>query len=447
MAEQTARELGLELLLKSEQSGAFSNLALDSALSKSRFEQRDKNFVSALYYGVLERKLTLDFILSHYSKLPLSKLSVDVLNILRIGLYQLLYMDAVPDSAAVNESVKLVEKVRKKSAKGFVNAILRQFLRDQKRIPYPDRSQSLVSFLSIQYSCPEWLVAQWLEDYGEEHIEQILSTSLGRPPITLRVNTTKTTAEALRQALLKEKIIAEIHPVLSDALIWKGSGEIEQMSAYQQGLFHVQDIASQLCCMALAPRPGEYLLDVCSAPGGKAFTLAMMMENKGKLVACDLYPKRTKLIENGASRLGLTMIQAIPANANEFHPEFCGADRVLCDVPCAGLGVIRRKPEIKYKKPEELDRLPEIQYNILCNASRYLKKGGQLIYSTCSLSKKENEQVVARFLGDHAEFSSAPFPAAFLDGYGGESGMVTLFPQADGSDGFFIALLKKQDEE
>ncbi len=444
MTEKNARQTALELLLKSERNGVFSNLALDAALSQSRLEQRDKSFVSALYYGVLERKLTLDFIISRYSDLPVPKISADILCILRMGLYQLLYMDAVPDSAAVNESVKLVDTVRKKSAKGFVNAVLRHFVRDGKKIAYPDKQQSLVSYLSVAYSCPEWLVAQWLADYGQERTEQILSASLGRPPITLRVNTVNTTAEALCRQLSEEKVSATIHPTLPDCLVLSKSGDIEGLAAYRDGLFHVQDIASQLCCLALDPQEGEYVLDVCAAPGGKTFTTAMLMKNKGRLIACDLYPKRTKLVENGAVRLGISVIEAIPANANEFHPEFCGADRVLCDVPCAGLGVIRRKPEIKYKNPEELDRLPEIQYNILCNASRYVKPGGTLLYSTCSLSKKENEQIAERFLRKHTEFVQKPFPPAFQAVCRAEGGMLTLFPQADGSDGFFIALFQNR---
>ena len=447
MTEKSARQLALELLLKSECNGAFSNLALDAVLSQATLEQRDKSFISALYYGVLERKITLDHIVSQYSKLPIAKISPDVMNILRLGLYQLLYMNAVPDSAAVNESVNLVETVRKKSAKSFVNAILRQFIRDGKEIRYPDADKSPIPYLSIVYSCPEWLVSQWLADYGREATEQILSASLGEPPITLRVNTTKVTAEELCRLLSEENVSAKPHPTVENCLILKKAGDIERLSAYRKGLFHVQDIASQLCCMALDPKPKDYVLDLCAAPGGTTFTIAILMENQGKLIACDLYPKRTKLVENGANRLGLSAIQAIPANANEFHPEFCGADCVLCDVPCAGLGVIRRKPEIKYKKPEELDRLPEIQYNILCNASNYVKTDGRLVYSTCSLSKKENEQVVARFLESHPAFSLQAFPDSFPLKRNAESGMITLFPQSDGSDGFFIALLKKQHGE
>ena len=444
MREKTARRTAWELLLKTEQDGAFSNLALDAALTKANLEQRDKSFVSALYYGVLERKITLDFVVSSYSDRPVNKISIDILCVLRLGLYQLLYMNTVPDSAAVNESVKLTENIGKKSAKGFVNAVLRHFIRDGKKISYPDREQKNVSFLSVYYSCPEWLVKQWLNDYGLSRTEQILSASLGRPPVTLRVNTIKISSAKLLQKLTLEGASVKPHPLISECIIFLGGCSIEMLPSYREGFFFVQDIASQLCCKVLAPQNGESILDVCAAPGGKSFSCALMMNNMGKIISCDLYPKRTRLVEQGADRLGLSVIQTAVANAKEFHEAFTGADRVLCDVPCSGLGVIRRKPEIKYKAPEELKELPDIQYQILCNASIYVRSGGTLLYSTCSLSKQENEQVVLRFLNEHREFAAKPFslPDSIAEGY--ETGIATLFPQPDGSDGFFIALLQKQ---
>lgn len=443
MPDRTARRTALELLLKTEQKGAFSNLALDAALSGMTLEQRDKSFISALYYGVLERRITLDYVVSAYSDRPVAKISADILCILRMGLYQLVYMDAIPDSAAVNESVKLVEQVGKKSAKGFVNAVLRHFIRDGKKIHFPDKETSPSEYLSVFYSCPEWLVRQWLDDYGQLRTNQILSASLGRPPVTLRVNTIKITTEELLQRLEKEGANVRLHPTISDCIVFCGGGSVEAFPSYQDGLFFVQDIASQLCCRVLAPQKGERLLDICAAPGGKSFSCALLMENDGELLACDLYPKRLKLLEDGAKRLGLSIIRTVAANGMEHHEELAGADKVLCDVPCSGLGVIRRKPEIKYKSPSELDRLPEIQYRILCNASGYVRAGGSLLYSTCALSKRENENVVLRFLKEHHEFQAKPFSLSSVFSDGAERGMATLFPEPNGSDGFFIALLQR----
>ncbi len=446
MAKKSARQTALELLIKSDRSGAFSNLVLDAVLSQSPLSAQDKRFVSVLYYGVLERKITLDHIISGYSRIRLEKISVDILNIIRLGLYQLSYLDHVPDSAAVNESVKLVEIVRKKSAKGFVNAILRQFIRDQKVIRYPDQETERNTYLSVFYSCPEWLVKRWIADYGLIRTQQILSASLGAAPITLRVNTQKITAKDLSDRLMQEGVHATLHPTVSDCLILHHGGDLEQLMCYRDGLFHVQDIASQICCRVLDPQPGETVLDVCAAPGGKTFTTAQLMQNKGRVIACDLYPKRTCLIDSGAKRLGLSVVETKTANAAEYDSAFCGADRVLCDLPCAGLGVIRRKPEIKYKTAKELDKLPEIQYNILCNVSRYLKKGGRLVYSTCSLSQAENEQVVRRFLASHPNFFVSPVAADLPIDYEMTDGMLTLFPQPNGSDGFFIAVLQNQSK-
>lgn len=438
---ETARQTALNLLIKAEKGQAYSNLALNAALSQSQLSAQDRSLVTALFYGVLERKITLDYVIQQYSNLKLNKISFDILSVLRMGVYQLAFMEAIPDSAAVNESVMLAEYCRKKSAKGFVNAVLRSFVRDHNQIAYPD-SQNLSFCYSVRYSCPEWLVKKWISEYGMERTEQILAHSLGRPPVTVRVNTLKITAEALLQRLRDEKVIARLHPIVQNCITIEKSGDIEQLPSYQQGQFYVQDIASQLCCLALAPQKGERILDLCAAPGGKSFTTALLMENSGTLESFDLYPKRTHLIETGAKRLGISNIKIGTANANCFLPELVGADRVLCDVPCAGLGVIRRKPEIKYKQPEDLERLPEIQYSILQNASRYLKCGGVLLYSTCSLSIEENEKVAERFLEENNNYRLMPITDTGYSEIDGK-GMVTLFPDKNGSDGFFFARFQR----
>ena len=438
---ETARQTALNLLIKAEQGQAYSNLALNAALSQSQLSAQDRSLVTALFYGVLERKITLDYVIQQYSNLKLNKISFDILSVLRMGIYQLTFMDAIPDSAAVNESVMLAEYCRKKSAKGFVNAVLRSFVRDDKQIVYPD-AQNLIAYYSVRYSCPEWLVEKWISEYGAEQTEQILAHSLGRPPVSIRVNTLKITAEALLRQLAEEKVKARLHPMVQNCIVIDKSGDMERLPSYQQGLFYVQDIASQLCCLSLAPQKGERVLDLCAAPGGKSFTTALLMENTGSVESFDLYPKRTRLIETGAERLGIGIIQVSTSNANQFLPELVGADRVLCDVPCAGLGVIRRKPEIKYKQPEDLKRLPEIQYSILQNASRYPKCGGVLLYSTCSLSLEENNKVAERFLAENKNYRLMPMTNTGYSEIDG-NGMVTLFPDKNGSDGFFFARFQR----
>ncbi len=440
---KTARQTAFELLKRLETSSSYSNIALDAELSKSGLDQRDKAFVTALFYGVLERKITLDAVIGRYSKLPQEKITADIRSILRMGVYQLLYMDSVTDAAAVNESVLMAEYCRKKSAKGFVNAILRAFIRDGKNLFLPDKEKHFTEYLSFLFSCPVWLAEKWVREYGAQQAELILNHSLGRPPITLRVNTLRITVKALAERLTAEGAAVSEHPFVEDCLTLNRGGDIERLPAYQEGLFWVQDIASQLCCAALDARPGERVLDLCAAPGGKSFTSAVRMQNQGSLEAFDLSAKRAGLIEKGASRLGLTNIRVKAADAREYLPELAGADRVLCDVPCSGLGVIRRKPEIKYKPPEELARLPEIQAAILRNGSRYVRPGGILLYSTCALSREENERNAERFLAENTAFEPYTFPERYR-GILGEGHMATLFPDKTGSDGFFLAVFRRK---
>ncbi|HKM32642.1 MAG TPA: 16S rRNA (cytosine(967)-C(5))-methyltransferase RsmB [Oscillospiraceae bacterium] len=419
-----ARHIAMDLLIRLERDESYSNILLDHAI-KDIQDGKEKAFTAALFYGVLERKLSLDHIIASLSSIPLAKLSPQVHQILRIAIYQLMYMDYVPESAAVNEAVNLTEKANVKSAKGFVNAVLRNFIRSGKKLDLSgmDRLQAL----SIEYSCPLWLVQKLHKEYG--HIEEILSTTMERPPLAIRVNTVKTTADELVKKLAPQGIMVEKSKELADCLIIDKAGDIERLSEYMDGLFHVQDISSQLCCTMLAPQPGETILDLCSAPGGKTFTLAQLMDNKGEIIACDLHRKRVDLVSSGAKRLGLDIIKTMVSNAKEHNPEMPMADKILCDVPCSGLGIIRRKPEIKYKPQAMHDALPEIQLTILKNSANYLKAGGTLIYSTCTLSRAENDDVVDKFLKDSPHFS--------------EIERQTFLPERASGDGFFAAKLQK----
>ncbi len=433
------RLTAVKMLLKMEESDSYSNILLDSVLSEAKLSERDKAFAAALFYGVTERRITLDHIIAVNSKIPFHKLDKAAVAILRAGLYQLLYMDSVPESAAVNESVKLCKKLRLFSAQGFVNGMLRGFVRGGKKISYLGMERA--DRLSVEYSCPRWLVEKWIEEYDVERTVQALKASVGKPPVYARVNTIRTSADKLLERLRQEKIPARKYPALDDCIVLGKTGDIEKSKAFREGLFHVQDISSQLCCLTLRPVVNETVIDICAAPGGKSFTMAELMSNNGSLYSLDLHDMRVGLIEDGAARLGIRIITAKQGDATRYNPELPQADRVLCDVPCSGLGVIRRKPEIKYKNPAEFEELPQIQRRILETASKYVKAGGTLVYSTCTLSKAENDDVAEGFREVHPEFvpivQDVPVEGAE------NSYKRTYFPDENGGDGFFTASFRR----
>ncbi len=432
-----ARKVAFEALMKLERDSAFSNLTLDGFLNKYEMEPRDKSFVSALFYGVIERKLTLEYNLSLYLQKPLSKLKPEAAMILRLGAYQLLFMDKIPSSAAINESVKLSKKYCS-YASGLINAVLRKTDKSGLILPEDDKS---AYFLSVKYSCEKWLCEKWIKEYGYENAEGVLAASAGSPETFVRVNTTKVSDDILIDELKKEGVYSEKTYIDNALKIRLNGNDTEKLSCFKKGLFHVQDLASQICIKALDAKEGERIFDLCSAPGGKAYTAAEYMNNKGDVLCFDKYEGRVNLINKGAERLGLDIINGAVSDALIYRDELGTADRVLCDVPCSGTGIIRRKPEIKYKSEEELSGLPEIQYNILVNGSKYVKKGGRLIYSTCALSKDENEHVCERFLRNFADFKAITPLAEFSD-----KPFVTLMPHTNSSDGFFIAGFERKSD-
>lgn len=420
------RQTAFRVLLRVERENAYSNLALDAELKRSA-NGAPAAFVTALVYGVLERQITLDFVLQQYLLKPLRKLRPEVRVVLRMGVLQLYFMDKVPASAAVNESVKLVKKNGCAYASGLVNSVLRKI--SETPLTYPETGD-LVSDWSIRYACPKALVERLVKEYGAADTQSFLAASLGGAPTVLRVNTLKTTAKALQSRLQSEGIETSAG-TLENTLVVQSGGAIEQLSSYREGLFHVQDTASMLCVQALGLQPGQTLLDMCAAPGGKSFTAAQIMQNQGSIMAFDLHKHRVQLISDGAKRLGISIIDAQAQDAAVFHAALeKTADRVLCDVPCSGLGVLRRKPEIRLRELTFIDNLTEIQYNILVHASKYLRMGGILVYSTCTLNRAENEGVCDRFLREN--------PAYQKDG-----DYKTLLPHKDGTDGFFIARLRR----
>ncbi|MCQ2408031.1 MAG: 16S rRNA (cytosine(967)-C(5))-methyltransferase RsmB [Oscillospiraceae bacterium] len=450
-----ARLLCVRTLIRSIESKSYSNLSLTQALmDAAQISPQDSALCRRIFRGTLERMLTLDACIAAHSKRPPEKLDLPVLCVLRCGIYELLYLHT-PESAAVNLWTEAVKHLKKTSAAGMVNAVLRGFIRGGRVIPMPEDE---LAAMSVQYSVPVPLLTALLHDYDRETVTAFLADAEDAPPVYIRRNPLFASEEEFLHIIAAEPVseipcayrlrrrgeTAEIPTVINGE-------ETVPIDPYRSGLiteakpmgkgWHIQDLASQLCCLALDPQPGETVLDVCAAPGGKTFTIAELMQDSGEVYAYDLHEKRVGLIRRGAEKIGLQCIRTQTGDARKTEKP--KADRVLCDVPCSGFGVIRRKPEIRYKSLEEAAGLPEIQYEILETSARAVKSGGVLVYSTCTVLRRENEDVVRRFLAAHPEFRPErpwqDIPA--LAGCGQE--MTTLFPQMLGSDGFFIAKMRK----
>lgn len=415
-----ARKIAIKALLKIENKSAYSNITLNSVFSQVEVSPEDKSFVTALVYGVLDRRITLRYILKKFIKTPLKKISGYTLAVLETALYQIMYMDKIPNFSAVDEAVKLIKNSKENKNSGFVNAVLRNILRQENLLPKGDTAEDL----SVIYSCPIDIVNSFINDYGKENAKEFLSQSLLPAPVTIKVNTVKTNVDYVKENIGVECKDTEI----DNALVLKEGIDIAKNPLYKNGLFFVQDLASQKTVSILNPKPNERMLDLCAAPGGKTFSAAINMQNKGEIVSCDLYSQRVSLIEKSAKRLGLDIVKATLNDATVFNENLGLFDCVLCDVPCSGLGIIRRKPDIKYKDFNEFDSLIEIQLKILKTAVKYLKPGGRILYSTCTLRKKENENVVNSFLLEYNEFHKK-YEHTFL-------------PHIDKTDGFYCALLE-----
>lgn len=420
-----ARKLAVKALTKIERDKAYSNIVINSFLKETALTKEDKALFSALVYGVLDRKITLDWVLDGFMKKPVSKTSPFTLNVLRVGLYQIMYMDKIPHSAAVYEAVKLTKQSRESKNAAFVNAVLRAAVRSEIKLPEGNTPEEM----SIKYSAPLWMTKSFTDDYGTENAENLLMKSLEPPKVVLRVNTVKIDRVELARRLLEKGISAQ-EGEMPDSLIVEKGIDISTDELYKEGLFYAQDYASQKAVSLLAPEPGSRVLDLCAAPGGKSFTAACLMKNRGEIISCDLYEQRVGLIRSSAERLGLDIIKPAVNDACVFNAELGMFDYVLCDVPCSGLGVIRRKPELKYKTVNDFSYLEDIQYKILCNASKYLKDTGRILYSTCTLRSAENEKLVIRFKKEYNEFETV-YEHTFL-------------PHIDNTDGFYCALLEKR---
>jgi 16S rRNA (cytosine967-C5)-methyltransferase len=445
-----ARECALKALAEIETKEAYSNLVLKKNLRDDSLDARDRAFVTELVYGTVTRKLTLDWVISRFSKTKLSKLSRWVLQILRMGAYQLLFLDRVPASAACNTAVDLAGKYAKASS-GFINAILRNISRQKAEIDFQNpQSGSLSSDLSLRYSFPEYLVKNWISEFGPDFTRELLEALLERPDFSVRVNTLKTNPRDLVAELSEAGIKALPGRFLPEALVLQGATDISQNQAFLEGRIIVQDESSMLVARLLDPQPGERVLDVCAAPGGKTTHIAQLMQDQGHITAWDVHEHKTELIRENAQRLGIHIIDVKQRDAMEnTDGEKERYHRVLVDAPCSGTGIIRRKPDIKWQRnQDDFSSLVEVQQKILYNAGSTVVPGGVLVYSTCSLDVRENEQIIRYFLNTGAGFELTPLhnllPADLAGKQGIHEGMLRLYPHIDGTDGFFIARLKKK---
>lgn len=435
-----ARETALNVLIAARQEGGWSNSVLKNYIRRDKLDRRDAALATRLCYGVTQNRYKLDFYLEQLLTGKVSALHPVIRDILHLGLYQLFEMDKVPQSAAVNESVELAKKYcpRQKFAPGLVNGVLRNGVRNGASLQQPTGWQE-------KYSHPQALIDLLKSYVGKERIEPMLKANNETPDTVIQVNTLKTTADTLAQRLEGEGVAVARHAWMEDCLVLSGTGNLEQMPAFREGLFYVQDAAAKLSVLCAGlPKADIRVLDCCAAPGGKSFAAAIAMGGRGEITACDVYEHKTGLIASGAQRLGLENIHARRQDATEFVPEWEGKmDAVICDVPCSGFGIIRKKPDIRYKNLKEMEALPQLQRQILWNQARYVAPGGVLLYSTCTLVRAENEEMVEAFLREHPDFTAEklPLPPVFGEK---ETGMLALVPGEFDTDGFFIARLRRK---
>ena len=445
--------------------GRYGNIAVDTVLRRSHLSDPDRHLFTALVYGVLERKTTLDYLIGRFSARPTTDLDEKVIWALRLGFYQLIYMDRIPDHAAVGETVALLPR----KTSGFVNAVLRSYLRFEaslgKNIPrentlltpeqwvsrFPDLGKPTATYPPecVAYGVPPSMWEIFKAALGQDTAEAVLSALREKPATTLRCNTLRTSPEALMQAIRHKTGIQVDKGLYLDHALRLSEGAVTSLTGFEDGHFFVQDEASQLCVQALNAQPHDTVIDTCACPGSKSFGVAISMENTGKLYAFDLHQSKLSLIETGAERLGISIIETAERDARHPHPDLIGkADRVLCDVPCSGLGVIAKKPEIRHKDMTESSRLPSIQADILEASSAYVKNGGVLVYSTCTILPEENQNIVSSFLAKHPDFEPYDFEFSPLDGGASpivsEGGMITLLPHLHHTDGFFIARMRRK---
>jgi len=438
-----SREIALKILMRIED-GAYSNLILDSELSRHELSDLDKSYITRVIYGVVTYKLTLDYIIKKNSKIRLKKISQSILNILRLGIFEIYYMDKIPVSATCNEYVKLARKYGHNASSGFVNAILRNLSKKELEANFEGLEGN--ELLSVKYSCPLWLVDKWSKQF--EGIKELLKANNEKTDTCIRVNTLKISKEELKQKLI-DKGYEVSDGRIEDILYIKKLKGLLSEELFNEGYFVVQDEAPAIIAHILAPKEGKKILDICSAPGGKTTHIAQLMQDKGEIIATDIHEHRVGLVEQLAEKLGIKTINTKCMDATEYNPEFEEKfDGIVADVPCSGLGVIRKKTEIKWiADEEEINDLVEIQKAILDNAKRYLKKGGRLVYSTCTTTVEENENMIKEFLEKNKDFKIKDVERCVPEGLKSaikSEGWLLFLPHEEQTDGFFACVLEKE---
>ena len=438
----SARITALRVLVSCRSNGAWADAALKAQISRDGLSGPDAALCSRIVYGVMQHQMLLDFYIGAYCSQKPDHLQPPLLEILRIGAYQILFLDKIPDSAAVNTSVELAKLSKRGQASGLVNAVLRKISQNKESLPpIPDRNE--IQRLSIQYSHPKWLTKRMVTLLGREEAERFLASNNEIAPLTVQVNPLKTTTESLTEELRQAGIEVHPHAWVPDCLELSGTGDLTALPAFRDGKFLVQDPAARLVSLIANIRPGLKVLDVCAAPGGKSLSAAFAMTGQGDILSCDLHENKLKRIQESADRLGADIITTRAADGRVFQPEWEAAfDVVLVDAPCSGLGIIRKKPDTRYKKADDLFTLPVIQSAILNNSARYVRPGGTLVYSTCTILPEENEQVTQAFLAEHTDFTMSPIELP--QPVGTTSGALTLWPQRHDTDGFYICRMTRR---
>ena len=439
-----AREVALRIINDVTQNHAYANIALTREINRQKLSDQDRRFITELVYGSIKAKETLDWMIGFYINRPLTTIPPIILNILRMGMYQMFFLSKIPVSAACNQAVELTKKYGHIGTVKFVNAVLRNAGRTPEKIVYPDKEKNLSKFLALTYFHPEWLVTRWIERLGAAATEELCSINNVTPSLCLRTNTLKNTRAELLAILEGEGVVAEASEWTPEGIVCHSAPALSTLQSLRTGLFQIQDESSMLVAHVLDPQPGEFIIDTCAAPGGKTTHMAALMGNKGRIVATDIYEHKLLLIKENAQRLGITIIDNCELDATLIGTKFAGqADRVLVDAPCSGLGVLRRKADSRWRKEESmLKELPKLQRAILHSAADCVKVGGVLVYSTCTTEPEENQKVVESFLRSRPEFTLEK-TGEFLPVSGHDAEMVQLWPHVDHVDGFFIARLTR----
>lgn len=442
---KTVREQVLDLLIQVEKEKSYAQLSLKHALQE--MAQRDKALATEIFYGTLKYQIQLDYYLNHYSKTPVKKMKPLIRNVLRMSMYQMLYLDKIPVSAVINEGVKIVKKRKMQGLSGFVNGMLRNIDREKQQLPLPDKKQHLGKYMSIRYALPEWIIEMWLPVYGEERTAAICEALNKRASVCGRLNTLKGSRDTLLQVLKEEGMTVEEGHLLGEAFYIKKVDQLQNSPSFKEGKWTVQDESAMLVAHVVAPKSGDSILDMCSAPGGKSMHMAALMADEGEIVSCDIHPHKLELIAKNAERLGIHIIKPVCQDGTVYRPEWEGKfDKVLLDAPCSGLGIMKRKPDIRLNKTQEdMTAIASIQKALFKNAVRYLKEEGTLIYSTCTIARTENEEMVREMcqtLGLELVNIVDTIPEC-LKGEVEEGGMIQILPDVADTDGFFIACLKK----